>query len=58
MTPKKEPLIIDMRNAKKDDLLALSRLLLTLNSIMHQHGFKVTVKKTKASPLPLKSTLA
>lgn len=60
MKPKKEPLIIDMRNANTHDLFVLARLLVTVNHLLSAHGFSVQIKKTKAQaqPSPLKTTLS
>jgi hypothetical protein len=52
MTPKNDTLIIDMTTAPKGDLIALSTILLNLNTSMACYGFRVTIKKSKSSTSP------
>lgn len=53
MNPKKEKLIIDMRQATAHDLVVLSRLLLTVNAAVSSHGIRLQlVKKIKVPATP------
>lgn len=46
MTDKK----IDFRKADKNELLALSRLLMSLQSALSPVGYKITIKKSVSKP--------
>jgi hypothetical protein len=51
MKQKKEKLIIDMRQATQHEIASLSRLLLSINATLSNHGLKIQIKKTKAAPV-------
>jgi len=49
MTEKKT---FDFRQADKSELIALSRLLLSLQSILSHTGYKITIKKSSSKTKP------
>jgi hypothetical protein len=55
---KNEPLIIDMRNATGSELLALTRLLTMINTLVSSHGLSIQIRKGKQNPLASTSSRA
>lgn len=46
---KKEKLKIDLRNAEKEDLIMLTRILMSLSHLFSQNGCKVHLKRQQSS---------
>lgn len=47
MTPKKEKIIIDMRQSDKNDLIELSKILININNAVLSHNLKLQIKKSR-----------
>jgi len=46
---KKEKLKIDLRNADKDDMITLARLMMSLNYLFTQNGYTIHIRRTQSS---------
>lgn len=55
MTKQQEKMIIDMRQAGVQDLVALSRLLFNVSNVLSYQGIKIQIKKTTTCGTPFKT---